>query len=152
MTKITSKIEAEELREALAEYDARPVRGVPEMGHEFFFITASGLASKGSWDDSDLDKILWDAYNCFPTKEIAESCLPDLLRTRAYITAARIVDPDFVADWNDEGQKKWCVYYCYEDVGHRSVANTTIDDGITSVSTRDKADEMIELLKAWGVK
>jgi len=154
MTKITitSKIEAEELRKALAEYDSKPVRWRPMKRSTYFFQDECGIILRAEWCDSKVDHLKWNSFNCFPTREMAESCLPDLLRAKAYIMAARTVDPDFVPDWDDAKQEKWACYYNCANNEHSTYSTRHCDDTITYVSTEKKALEMIELLKSWGVK
>jgi len=149
---ITSKIEAEELRKALAEYDSKPVRWRPNYDEVYYFITATGKIRRDNWDNYEADIERWNSYNCFPTREMAESCLPDLLRARAYIMAARIVDPDFVPDWDDADQEKWTISYHNDGDIYWSCCDENSNVGVTHCSTRDKVMEMAELLKAWGVK
>ena len=89
----------------------------------------------------------------YPTRELAEKASKLMRRSNNYIRACLTVDPDFVPDWDDKTQEKWNVFF---DSNEKNlyVNCSYLYNPITPayVSTKEKANEVIELLKEWGVK
>lgn len=91
-------------------------------------------------------------HNVYPNKVLAEKAAEYMHRSNAIIRACLLVDPDFVPDWGDTAQRKYTV--CYGNRKSSWIHDYTFsgDFGTCYVSTEEKAEQVISLLKKWGVK
>lgn len=90
-------------------------------------------------------------HNCFEKKEQARKAAEYMRRNNAIVRACMLVDPDFVPDWGEPGEK-WVVEYNFNRERWDVDCWDNINCSACCVSTPEKAKEVCNLLTEWGVK
>jgi len=97
------------IEEAQAEIEAlkRPKRWKPEYDEVYYYKGIWGAVSR-RWHNNAVDNRHYRSGNCYRTKEEAQRAYDrDILLTEMWD------DYDFDADWGDEDQDKFLLYYDY---------------------------------------
>ena len=127
-------------------------RFTPEhLGH-YYAVRWDSKAAHLSWGNDSFDQCTYDFFNCYETGELAEKAALLMRRSNAIIMAKLLVDPDFEPDWDDSQQDKWSVYYSNVNNKWTTSSHCRINNLVAPVSTKEKAEQMCELLTEWGVK
>ena len=123
---------------------------VPRYCDTYYLIDSDGeillstYVSSGSRTEMHPRRV--DNYNAYPTRQIADKAADYLATYRMLVRTALEIDPDFEPDWADTKQEKW---FLYMEGGHYRIGVC----GYVSyfgpvVSTREKAEQWLELVKA----
>lgn len=115
----------------------------PKMYQEYWYVTNYGTTSNTHWHDEGVDHDRYNIGNCYRTKEDCEYA------QRVQIAQTKIKrSSDFVPDWNDKKQEKWCVVYDYQKKRLGAYVFFCIDQGaIVSYETVEDAEQAIEDLE-----
>ena len=127
----------------------------PEIDQEYWYVDEIGVAIDTGWRDSPFDRLCWDNFNCYETKELATKAAVMTKRSNAIITACLQVDPDFVPVYLSGKQRHYSFGY---DAPESGVGGFWVD--VTSydvnygpcVSTQEKWEEAAALLTEWGIE
>jgi hypothetical protein len=127
----------------------------PEFDEEYWYVDEIGVAIDTGWRDSPFDRLCFNNFNCYETKELANKASPMMKRSNAIITACLQVDPDFVPNYLSGNQAHFSFCYQAEDTGVDAEWVTII--GVIHnygpcVSTQKKWHEAAALLKEWGIE
>jgi hypothetical protein len=127
----------------------------PGIDEEYWYVDEIGVAIDTGWRDSPFDRLCFNNFNCYETKELANKASPMMKRSNAIITACLQVDPDFVPDYLSSNQEHYYFWYEAGSIGHeggwRLSKSYTLDVG-PCVSTQEKWHEAAALLKEWGIE
>ena len=121
--------------------------------HDYYYVvrvdshTASLYYGGDAWDAAT-----YTFFNFYETEELAEKAVPLMRRSNAIIMAKLLVDPYFEPDWGDKGQVKFYVYFKHSTDEWQECGSIGLNGEPAHVSTREKAQQMCELLTEWGVK
>lgn len=129
-----------------------PIFDVPVHKQKYWFVLNSSCVVFDIWDGHTIDEERLMFYNVFPSREMAEKAAEMMRRSNAIIHACLLVDPDFEPDWNNAGQSKWFVYYNHNKGKLYMDFDGRYQKAPAYVSSKEKANQVIELLKKWGVK
>ena len=145
-----------ELGEEIQRLRAKPT-GVwePEKSEMYLSVCMSGRLyehpRKGFSDELTIAH-----HNCYKTRELAEKASVFQRRSNLVIQACLNVDPDFEPDWNNHNnhnQMRYQFYYCHFSAQwKRPSINLAHDWGGVCVSTKEKADQVLEYLNSQEVK
>ena len=142
------------LREAQALEDAQtalPKRFEPKQGEKYYSLAANNTIAQHSFSSfNPLDHARYDLYNCFRTAKEAAVVRKDLTHCSAIIMACRLVDPNYVPDWSNTDKSKWCPRYS-ESIGWCVDYSFIFLYASSYVSTKEKAQQVCDLLTEWGV-
>ena len=112
MNDIEKKIEAlkaEFLKklEELQQEEPKPWK--PQAREEYFFIDNYFLSHSFYNMGDDVDSYNFEIGNCFPTKERAEKVAKKMRLLLRLEQLHDMLCPDYVPDWNNEGELKFCL-------------------------------------------
>ena len=82
----------------------------PEKGQDYWYVTDLTEIYPRTWDNSDIDNQRWGIGNTYRTVEQAGHAR-NLQVARTKIRRSS----DFVPDWSDSSQPKYCVYYDHKN-------------------------------------
>jgi hypothetical protein len=112
----------------------------------------------GSWGNVDRTTCLVPVtpnrsafFNMYPTEKLARKAAELMRSSNAIIRACLLVDPDYTPEWGGT-MRNYSVYYNYDTQRWGSYAHRTTQGASAYVSTPEKAEQVINLLKKWGVK
>ena len=88
-------------------------RWEPKVNEQYFYIRSTGIVDYTNCDDDKVDKLLQSFGNCFQTEEQAEFILEKLKVIQELEKFAFENNNEEEIDWNDDGQKKFFLYYSY---------------------------------------
>ena len=127
----------------------------PEFRDSYGWVDDRGSTYCMSYDNSKFDEGRYDNFNCYETKELATKASPMMRRNNAIIMACLIVDPDFVPDYLSGNQVHYYFEYKNSVIGCPAKwqwrASFIVDTG-PCVSTEEKWEEAVALLKEWGIE
>lgn len=86
-------------------------RWKPEKGKIFYYLNSYNIAISETWDASYADAEHYNIYNCFQTREQAETEAEKILIRRQLEDIARRLNKGQKIDWSDENQYKWYIIY-----------------------------------------
>lgn len=123
---------------------------VPGYNEKYFLLGVAGMHLEDTWLGLNCDKGRLAFGNVHPSKKHAEKAAKLQRRSNQIIRACLLVDPDFEPDWEDEGQYKYFAskyhgVWVYDEAYLRDCSSAY-------VSSKEKCDEVIKLLKKWGVE
>lgn len=88
-------------------------RWKPEKGKMFYYLNSYNIAIPETWDADYADAAHYNIYNCFQTREQAETEAEKILVRRMLEDIARRLNKDKEIDWHDSKQSKYCIeLYC----------------------------------------
>lgn len=105
-----------ELKEAAQKQD-EPKAWKPDVEEDYWYISECVTATDTKFCNDDVDDWIINSNNCFRTKERADEVakkIQMLLKLERYHD---MFCPDYVPDWEDGNQHKYCV--CYGMLGGR---------------------------------
>lgn len=121
----------------------------PKYKEEYYYVCSDGNVGNTFWYKYDTDNHRYNTGNCFKTREQAKKYKAyledDTQKQLALIRQYAIMNDDFEADWNDEGQLKYFLYYDNMDDMWREDFWTCRREGTTYMSKKC-ADELLEIL------
>jgi hypothetical protein len=127
----------------------------PEFDEEYWYVDEIGVAIDTGWRDSPFDRLCFNNFNCYETKELATKASPMMRRSNAIIMACLMVDPNFVPDYLSGNQEHYSFYYLNPELGTNGTWCMSVAYQANRgpcVSTIDKWEEAAALLKEWGIK
>ena len=86
-------------------------RWKPKYIQEYYSINAIGEVTDNIWQSSDIDECKYDFYNCFQTREQAETEAENILVRRMLEDIARRLNKGEEIDWYNPYQERYCIYY-----------------------------------------
>jgi len=124
---------------------------VPEEGQGFYFFNTYGRISTSDSLANGADefgKLYF--HNVYPDFDSIEAALPDITRCNAIIRACRLVEPGFVADWEDVDQVKF--YPAYRHNEWNVDFSYSYNRAPAYVSTHENCERVCAMLTKWEVK
>lgn len=103
-----TKKELAKMEKMLAECEYE--RWKPEYMQEYWSVNAIGEVCEDNWRGSDIDQCKYDFYNCFQTKEQAETKAEKILVRRMLEDIARRLNKGEKIDWKNSTQYKYSFY------------------------------------------
>lgn len=85
-------------------------RWKPEKGKMFYFLNSYNIAISETWDADCSDAGHYNIYNCFQTREQAETEAEKILVRRMLEDIARRLNKGQKIDWNNQQQRKYSLY------------------------------------------
>lgn len=86
----------------------------PEVGEKYFVAVEDGADVVQYCEDS-IDEFNIRFGNCFKTKERAEQVAKKMRQLLRLEQLHDILCPDYVPDWNNDGELKFCLGYDHAD-------------------------------------
>lgn len=86
-------------------------RWKPEKGKMFYFLNSYNIAISETWDADSSDAGHYNIYNCFQTREQAETEAEKILVRRMLEDIARRLNKSKKIDYEDKIQCKFCIVY-----------------------------------------
>ena len=83
-------------------------RWKPENGKMYYFLNSYNIAISETWDAGCYDDGHYNIYNCFQTREQAETEVEKILVRRQLEDIARSLNKGNKIDWNDN-KDKYCI-------------------------------------------
>ena len=127
----------------------------PDLDEEYYVVDGSGYAERVYSCNLIIDKECYDNFNCYETEALVTKASPMMRRNNAIIMACLIVDPDFVPDYLSGNQVHYYFEYKNSVIGCPAKwqwrASFIVDTG-PCVSTEEKWEEAVALLKEWGIE
>ena len=124
---------------------------VPKNRGDYFFVGVNGDDCTTVWTTHEVDQERLAFHNVFPSRKMADAASEDMRRANAVIRASRLADPDYVPDWTKDNIK-CAVYYDYALKDWNTILNSVCQLGSSYVSSQEKAEQVRNYLRAWGVK
>ena len=86
-------------------------RWKPEKRKKFYFLNSYNIAISETWDADCSDAEHYNIYNCFQTREQAETEAEKILVRRQLEDIARRLNKGNKIDYEDKAQCKFCLVY-----------------------------------------
>lgn len=126
-------------------------RWKPNSYDAYYYIDAFGNVLSKFETGHYSDSAFWESYNCFPTREEAETEAEKILVRRMLEDIARRLNKGIKIDWNNTEQAKYCIelyfnnivtdfYYCYKTQG----TVYCLDGTFRSVAIREIGEERLK--------
>ena len=120
----------------------------PAPGSIYWYNNGSGLTKSFThegWLANDLTII---AHNCYKSREDAEKAEAYLCALRELMAIARHLSGDWVPDWSNDAELKYCIYYNHDgsDPAYEIVACWSDSYTLAIFQTREKAQKAIDML------
>ena len=84
----------------------------PKVNEQYFYIMSDGIVDYNTCDNDDIDKLFQSFGNCFQTEEQAD-LMAEKLQVIHELEKFAFENNTEEIDWNDDGQKKFFLYYSY---------------------------------------
>ncbi len=139
-----------ELKEAAQKQD-EPKAWKPDVEEDYWYISEHMTATDTEFSEDNFDNRLIRVNNCFRTKERADEVAKKI---RMLLKLERYRDmfcPDYVPDWEDGNQHKYCVYYgMLGDRWHYNEINFLRDAVQVYFDSEETAQKVCDLLNGEG--
>ena len=89
-------------------------RWKPELNEEYYYINQVNATYRDVNDEFDIDVARYRTYNCFKTREEAQTEAEKILVRRQLEDIARRLNKGREIDWSNEEQYKW--YFAYSTI------------------------------------
>lgn len=86
-------------------------RWKPKYGQEYYYSSTSCQVFCLNWYDTDANEEQYCAYNCFQTREQAETEAEKILVRRQLEDIAKRLNKNWKINWDDETQSKYFIYF-----------------------------------------
>jgi hypothetical protein len=150
------KLEKAAIEAQISELESKGERFKPERGDKYFIVTGDGGVGENlCGSNARMDNFLYDNFNCYKTKALANKADVMMKRSNAIIMACLMVDPDFVPDYLSGNQEHYSFYYITPElsgVGCWAMSGAYQANRGPCVSTEEKWHEAAALFKEWGVE
>lgn len=101
---------------------------------------------------TNFDESVIAQHNVYKTKELTEKASVLQRRSNLVIQACLNFDPDFEPDWSDNNQVKYGCLYDHRVGRWERNLSVSCDSSGVFVSTREKADQVLEYLNSQELK
>ena len=151
------QLKYKELGEEIERLKAQPV-GVwePEKGGSYWSVGRAATVehwTRGRHPDSSGAFLSLRAHhNIYKTEQLAEKASVLQRRSNLVIQACLNVDPDFEPDWSDQRSFKYGFHYDHDDLRWERQPWSRADFGLAYVSTKEKAEQVLEYLNSQEIK
>ena len=131
-------------------------RWVPIEGEMYYFVDSYGkIVADVFCSDDFIDSQRYKTYNCFQTREQAETEAEKILVRRMLEDIARRLNKNEKIDWNNNNQAKHCIeLYCNDIItnyyyGHKTQgAVYCLDEDFKTIAVKEIGEErLIRYLK-----
>ena len=131
--------------EFVAKKKPKPKLWVPDASDKYYFIDSDGESVGTTLVGTKMQRCRVAAYNAYPTRRLADKAADYLAPHRMLVRTALEIDPNFEPDWSDTKQDK---FYLFKFGGWYIGTGQSVDKGQAVVSTMEKAEQWLELVKA----
>ena len=136
------------------EEQAQPSRHqISQKGDVYRTVSSGGKSCYHSlaYDPEGSPSERYAFYNLYPQQDDLTQVVEQMRRANAIIMACHIVDPNYTPDFQSEAHK-FRVYYANSHQAWGISSTRVMNYGIAHVSTKEKAQQVCELLTSWGVR
>ena len=126
----------------------KPTLWVPDASDKYYFIDSDGKSVGTTILGTEKQRRRAATYNAYPSRKLVDKAADYLAPLRMLVRTALEIDPDFEPDWTDSEQEKFYLYRLRGEYGVTSTRFFKSDYSTPVVSTRKKAEQWLELVKA----